>query len=60
MTEEVEIEVRDGQIVISSVGRPRAKWEEAFREMARLDHDSPVDGELSGQTAWDNEEWVRQ
>jgi antitoxin MazE len=58
MTDEVEIEIRDSQIVISPLNQPRALWEQAFREMANLNHDTLIEGGITGQTVWDNEEWI--
>ncbi len=44
-----EVEVRDGQIVISSVARPRANWEEAFQHMARNGDDTLLDCDVPNQ-----------
>ena len=58
MTDEVELEVRDGQIVITPVPQARSNWEQAFREMAQRNDDALIDRHASGQTTWDDEEWV--
>ena len=55
LSEEVEISVRDGSLVITSAARPRAGWEEALREMARRGDDALLDPPAS--TAWDEDEW---
>ena len=55
--EEVELEVRDRQIVISPATRPRQKWDEAFRSMAEHGDDQLLDDGLTGQTHWDADEW---
>lgn len=53
----VELEVRQGQLLVRAADKPRSGWEEAFRLMAQkgddvlLDHESPV------PTRWDETEW---
>jgi antitoxin MazE len=54
--ENVEIEVRDNQIVITAAPKVRVGWAEAFSRVAGNEDedvllDSPTD------TAWDEEEW---
>ena len=53
---EVEIEARDGQIVIRGVQRARAGWDEAFAQMAACGDDQLLDG-VPSTTSWDEEEW---
>ena len=53
----VELDVRDGQLVVRPVDRPRLGWDEAFREMADRGDDRLLDRESSGQTDWDATEW---
>ena len=55
LTEEVELQVREGAIVIASAGRPRAGWAEA----ARLGHERGDDRPLVGgsTTRFDEEGW---
>jgi antitoxin MazE len=55
LTDEVELEVREGAIVIASAIRPRAGWAEA----ARLGHERGDDRPLVGgsSTRFDEEEW---
>jgi len=57
LRDEVEIEVRDEQIIISPVLQPRAGWAERFREMASRDDDRLLDAPLPSLTRWDVEEW---
>ena len=55
LAEEVELEVRDGKIVISSAKRPRQGWAESARGLA-----SRKEGELLDEpipTRFDLEEW---
>jgi antitoxin MazE len=54
---EVELEVEDGMIVIRPASHPREGWGENFRLMAESADDKMIDGDLSGQTEWDEDEW---
>ncbi len=54
---EVELEVRDRQIVIRSAMKPRQGWSQRFRVMAEKGDDKLLDAEAVGQTSWDKEEW---
>jgi antitoxin MazE len=57
--EEVELEVRQEQIIIRTARRARQGWAEAFRTMAQRGDDRLLDGEnLIGQSSWDEEEWT--
>lgn len=55
LTEDVELQVREGAIVIASASRPRAGWLEA----ARLGHERGDDLPLVGGSSsrFDEEEW---
>src|SRR5881628_1172505 len=55
LTEEVEVRVRSGAVVITPVGRPRAGWAEAARRMRRRDDDKLLDEPTP--TRFDDEEW---
>ena len=55
LREEVELEVQDNRLVISSPHRPRAGWEAAFRAMAAAGDDQLLDGVVP--TAFDRSEW---
>jgi antitoxin MazE len=57
LRDEVEISVKDDQIVLSPISEPRAGWAEAFREMARHRDDEILDAPLRPLTSWDVEEW---
>jgi antitoxin MazE len=54
---EVELEVRDRQIVIRPVEKPRQSWAQRFRVMAERGDDKLLDAEALGQTSWEKEEW---
>ena len=57
LREEVEMEAQAGQIILRSVTYPRQGWEEAFQEMTQQGDDQLLDGDLMGQSQWDQEEW---
>jgi len=54
--EEVELEVRDDQIVIRSPRHPRQGWDEEFQLMAERGDDQLLDNEIS-LSSWDQDEW---
>lgn len=53
--EEVDLEVRDGQIILRPLAQPRQGWETAFQHMAEQEDDALLDSEIS--TVWEAEEW---
>ena len=55
LEDEIEMDVRDGEIVIRSAHRPREGWDEAFAAMAERRDDRLLVAESS--TEWDAEEW---
>ena len=55
--EEVELEVHKERIIIRSASRPRQGWAEKFRSMAKHDDDRLVNGDLTGHSSWDKDEW---
>ena len=57
LKDEVELTVQDREIVITAPQRPRAGWEEAFREMAKRGDDKFLDAPLPSLTRFDEEEW---
>jgi antitoxin MazE len=54
---EVELEVENDMILIRSASHPREGWGERFRLMAECADDKVIDGDLSGLTEWDEDEW---
>ena len=54
---EVELKVQDDEIVITTPQKPRAGWEDAFREMAGHGDDKLLDAASMSATRWDQEEW---
>jgi antitoxin MazE len=57
LKDEVELEVRDGRLIIEAVGRPRAGWDERFRSMAERGDDRLLDAEAIETSSWDEGEW---
>jgi antitoxin MazE len=55
LSEEVELRVRNGAIVISSVSRPRVGWGEAARRIRERDEDRLLDAPTG--TRFDDEDW---
>ena len=53
---DVDMTVRDGALVISSLAAPRRGWAEAFREMASRGDDALLDAD-STPTSFDEESW---
>jgi antitoxin MazE len=54
---DVELEARDGELVVRAVGHPRAGWEEAAAAMAAAGDDALLDPEVHAPTRWEREEW---
>lgn len=54
---DVELEVREGQLVLRSATRPRAGWDEAFRRMREHGDDVLLDRDSLPLTKWDRAEW---
>jgi antitoxin MazE len=57
LSEEVELEVQDREIVIRSTEHPRQDWAEAFRAMAEHGDDKLLDARSVNQSSWDEAEW---
>ncbi len=57
LSEDVDLELQPGQIVIRSAHRPRLGWAEQFRAMAEKGEDRLLDGDVMLPTRWDETEW---
>ena len=55
LKDEVELEVRDGRLIIAAVGRPRTGWDETFRSMSEKGDDRLLDDGALETSSWD--EW---
>lgn len=56
LEQDVDIEAREGQLVIRPTAHPRAGWDTAFRTMASRGDDGLLDTDASA-TTWDETEW---
>lgn len=56
MSDTIELEVKDNQLIVRSSKTPRANWATAFQQMAAQGDDQLLDDE-SGSTAWEETEW---
>lgn len=52
--DEVELEVRNHEVIIKPVRHPRNDWEEAFKAMAANGDDKLIE---SPATKWDKDDW---
>ena len=58
LSEEVELEIQDKQLIIRPTRHTRQGWEEAFRTMSKNRDDQLLDFEyLNDQSSWDEEGW---
>ncbi len=55
--DEVEIRALKDSLVIRAARKPRAGWDEAFREMAQRGDDALLDEASPSLSSWDEEEW---
>ncbi len=55
---EVDIEVREDELIIRPINKPRKGWSEAFRIMSEQNDDTLLEiNNLSIRNRWDEEEW---
>ena len=54
---EVELELRDKQILIRQTSRPRHNWGAAFKDMVEQGDDELLDDDGISLVVWDEEEW---
>jgi antitoxin MazE len=58
LTEEVELELGNGQIIIKSISRNRENWDTAFKQMAIHKDDVLMEPKTQyNASSWDKEEW---
>jgi len=59
LLDEVELEVKDRQIIIRTIHKPRESWEGRFQAMAENGDDQLLDRDaLPYQSSWDEKEWT--
>lgn len=56
MTDTIELEVQDDQLIIRSSSTPRTDWAAAFQDMAAQADDQLLDADAV-LTTWDETEW---
>jgi antitoxin MazE len=57
LSDEVELEIQQNQLVIRPARSVRQGWDEAFQKMAEHGDDQLLDQEVTGLTSWDADEW---
>lgn len=58
LTEDIEMVLREGEIVLRSAKKVRKGWEEAFERMAEQEDDVLLDRESIEKSGdWDETEW---
>ena len=55
--EEVELEVRKGQLIVRQARKLRFGWDDQFMKMAEKGDDRLLDEESITTTGWDTHEW---
>ncbi len=60
LNDEVELEVRNDQIIIKSIStNKRENWDILFKKMAQNKDDILLESDaLTEQTSWDKSEWI--
>ena len=58
LKDSVELEAKNGELVIRSLIRPRTGWTQAFREMASKGEDRLLAPGLSSGSEWGRTEWT--
>lgn len=56
ISDTIELEVQDNQLVVRSSKMPRADWGPAFQQMAARGDDHLLDAD-TGLTGWEETEW---
>lgn len=57
ITEDVDIEAENNQIIIRPLLKPRTGWDTAFQKMAENQDDMLIDGDDPISNTWDETEW---
>jgi len=59
LTEEIEMILKDNEIILRSAETTRKNWDEAFEKMAKRDDDALLDQErIEKASEWDEDEWT--
>jgi antitoxin MazE len=54
---EVELEPREGYLILKSTKRSRAGWSQAFESMSKYGDDAMINGDVVLENKWDKIEW---
>lgn len=54
---EIELLLRDNEIILKAVEEPRVEWDSSFKKMANQNDDVLLD-ENDSSTEWDDTEWT--
>lgn len=59
LSEEIEMILRNNEIILRSAKETRKNWEQSFEEMAEQGDDQLLDqDDLERPTEWDQTEWI--
>ena len=59
LSEEIELTVKDNEIVLRSADGPRKDWDQAFQKMAEKGDDQLLDEDFADTSnEWDESEWT--
>lgn len=59
LSEEIEMILRDNEIILRSAEEVRENWDEAFEDMARKEDDLLLDQkDIEEPSKWDETEWT--
>jgi antitoxin MazE len=54
---DVDLIVQQGQLVVRSAAKARARWDQAFEHMHRAGDDTLIDRDSAATSEWDRKEW---
>jgi len=59
LSEDIELILKNNEIVLRSANGPRKGWDQAFQKMAEQGDDQLIDEDLSDfSNEWDDSEWT--
>lgn len=59
LSEDIELTVKDNEIVLRSADGPRKDWDQAFQKMAEQGDDQHLDENFAdASNEWDESEWT--
>lgn len=58
LEDSVELEAKNGRLIIHSLTKPRTGWKRAFKEMASRRDDQLPDFRITSGSDWDKTEWI--